>query len=152
MGHNATIEYAVAKIHRRGPQDRCKHQPGIVGHAGLDNHLHAASSTAGEHLATNMLEPEASPDRHDCQLTYCEAWNHWGCRDSLGHNATDELHVSKIHRRGPQDKYEYQPEQDGHTGLETHVHAASSLAGGTFGDSGLSMIPARTPPHRASYK
>ena len=52
------------------------------------------------------------------------------CRDSLGHNARDELHVSKIHRRGPQDRYEYQPEQDGHAGLETHVHTASSLAGG----------------------
>ena len=110
--------------------------------------IRACGQLQGLHLAT-LMEPEASPDRHDCQLTYCEAWNHWGCRDSLGHNATDELHVGKIHRRGPQDKYEYQPEHYGHTGLETHVHAASSLAGGTFG--GLSMIPPRTPLHRASY-
>ena len=108
----------------------------------------------GLHSAT-LMEPEASPDRHDCQLTYCEAWNHWGCRDSLGHNATDELHVGKIHRRGPQDKYEYQPEHDGHTGLETHVHTASSTAGvhyAQWGLWGLSMNSAQTPPHRASYK
>ena len=55
MGHNATIEYAVAKIHRRGPQDRCEHQPEIFGHAGLDNHLYAASSTAGGKFAYSAL-------------------------------------------------------------------------------------------------
>ena len=96
MGHNATIEYSVAKIHQGGNP------------LGLENHLHAASSTAGEHLATNMLEPEASPDRHDCQLTYCGAWSQWMCcYSSLGHNATDEFHVAKIHHRGPQDKWKH---------------------------------------------
>ena len=119
----------MAKIHHRGPQDRWEHQPAYYGHAGLENHVHAASSTAGEHLVTNMLEPEASPDRHDCQLTYCEAWNQMECHCSLGHNATDEVHMAKIHQGGNP------------LGLENHLYAASSTAGGKFACSALGRNP-----------
>ena len=61
MGHNASFEYAVAKIHRRGPQDRCEHQPEFVGHAGLENHLYAASSTAGGNFAYSALGRKDPP-------------------------------------------------------------------------------------------
>ena len=109
----------------------------------------ACTQLQGSHLVTNLLEQEAPSDRHYCQLTCCWALNHWECRNSLGHNAADEYQVAKIHHRGPQDKCEHQPENSGHAGLDNHVYAASSLAGGKFVDSVLSMSQALTPPQHA---